>query len=359
VCFCSDECAAAYGAFAASNPWLGPDSAAAAGPLTEALVLRCLRALPERPHWFRVAQTCAGLWRLVSRHRAALRLPAAARAPRLDGAALARLLGRSGALRHVDFGGCVREGGGGGRGRGERRGTSAVCREQWAGWPAAHVRRGARGAALSPQPPRRPPRRTHIACRRRGRRARRPRACAVAGVGVGGGRCDVATDAVLRALGASCPRLETLSLRGCAAVTDLGLEAAAAGCPALERLDAAHCAQLSDDGLAAAAAAGLARLRLLSLAHCPLVAEPGLAAVAARCRRLGHLDVSGCPRVTDGALRALLRGCAGLFHLGVRGCVGLSAAELRRAERQVARVDGLPWRELVPADLSEPARLDF
>jgi hypothetical protein len=194
VCFCSDGCAAAYAAFAASNPWLGPDSGASAGPLTEALVLRCLRALPERPHWARVACASTGLWRLVSRHRTALRLPAAARAPGLDGAALGRLLGRSGALRHVDLGGC-----------------------------------------------------------------------------------DTATDAVLRQLGASCPRLETLSLRGCAAVTDLGLEAAAAGCAGLERLDAAHCPLLSDDGLAAAAAAGLARLRFLCLAHCPQV----LAAVAA------------------------------------------------------------------------------
>jgi hypothetical protein len=89
------------------------------------------------------------------------------------------------------------------------------------------------------------------------------------------------------------------------------------------------------------------------------VSEPGLAALAARCGRLGYLDVSHCPRVTDGALRAVLRGCGALFYLNVRGLCGLTTAELRRAERRVARVDGLPWREIVPADLSEPGRSEF
>jgi len=50
-------------------------------------------------------------------------------------------------------------------------------------------------------------------------------------------------------------------------------------------------------------------------------------------------------------LRSILRHCPQLGYLDVRGVNNLTTAELRRAERQVDEVQGLPWKDVIAADL--------
>lgn len=272
--FCSGECLAAYEQYAKSNNWLGTNSQAPAGPLSDVLLLRCLLFLPERPYWFRVAQVSNRLWALVSEHRTSVRFPGVIPSMKtvkmafksIDPQVIANFLARSSSLQHIDL-----------------------------------------------------------------------------------GDATVTDDAVCYHIGQSCPALKTLSLRASPHITDIGLEDVAQ-CHRLERLDLSHCLLVTDEGILALANS-LPLLQLLAVSHCPTITEEGISAIAKGCKKLLFLDMSYCHLITDRGLTAVLKSCRVLRYLDVTGLNNLSTAELRRASRQVRMVKGLPWKEIVAADL--------
>jgi hypothetical protein len=60
--FCSEECFEAFRLHARTNNFFGEDSRCAGGALPDALLMRCLLFIPERPGWFRLAMTCRRTW---------------------------------------------------------------------------------------------------------------------------------------------------------------------------------------------------------------------------------------------------------------------------------------------------------
>ena len=160
---------------------------------------------------------------------------------------------------------------------------------------------------------------------------------------------SVVDDKVCFHIGTNCPRLRTLSLRGSPQVTDIGIEDIAM-CRVLQRLDVSFCHLITDEGLLAIAR-NMPELELLAMSQCSDVTEEGVQAVAKGCRKLVYLDMAHCMRVTDRGLRSVLRHCPRLLYLDVRGVNNLTTAELRRAERHVEEVHGLPWKDVIAADL--------
>jgi hypothetical protein len=160
---------------------------------------------------------------------------------------------------------------------------------------------------------------------------------------------SVVDDKVCFHIGTNCPRLRTLSLRGSPQITDIGMEDVAM-CRVLQRLDLSFCHLITDEGIVSIGR-NMPELQLLAIAHCTDVTEEGVQAIAKGCRKLVYLDMAYCRRVTDRGLRSILRHCPQLGYLDVRGVNNLTTAELRRAERQVDDVQGLPWKDVIAADL--------
>ena len=131
------------------------------------------------------------------------------------------------------------------------------------------------------------------------------------------------TDAGLSALAADCPRLVSISFRGCVSVSDAGVRALAAGAAAargaLASVDARDCPRLSDAGLerAATAVAGTTSTSITLLVGGTGAGDGTLEALArgvkGRARGAGRpptplslsLDVTCCARTSPAALRAL------------------------------------------------------
>ena len=134
--------------------------------------------------------------------------------------------------------------------------------------------------------------------------------------------CDV-SDAALAALGAACPRLQSLDITGCSQITDVGLSHVASGCTALHTLKAAQCMRVTDAGITAVARR-TPLLRELDLSNCTAVGDQSVKAVAECCPELQGLAVCMLHSLTDDGLAALIRGCPKLQHLDVWSCQGLS-----------------------------------
>ncbi|XP_026493548.2 uncharacterized protein LOC113398825 isoform X1 [Vanessa tameamea] len=113
------------------------------------------------------------------------------------------------------------------------------------------------------------------------------------------------TDAVLKTVAQSCPKLESLNVSSCNSrkgfpypgVGDEGVGAVCAACPALARLDVSYLVALSDAGLAAAAS--LPRLGTLTARGMPALSAAPLSAVLRACPLLEELDACGCNGVSE------------------------------------------------------------
>jgi len=276
---CSRDCHDKFVRYQQTNPWLGVDSMAAGGPLSDELVLRFMLNMPERPYWFRLAQTCNRLWKIVSEYRTSIRMPGiygyqgrnktgvGEIFKTLDPQLMTRLLARSPRILHLDFSDSTNT-----------------------------------------------------------------------------------DDSVCFAIGESLRHLKTLSLRGCPHVSDLGLEEISL-CDRLERLDLTHCTHISDEGVCMVSR-GLPKLQYLSLSGCREVTETGLEWIAQACKELIYLDISYCGKVTDRGVKAVVKHCKGLQYLNLRGVNNISSAELKRIIKQVPHVEGVPWKEIVAADVA-------
>ncbi|XP_063830057.1 F-box/LRR-repeat protein 7-like isoform X2 [Ostrinia nubilalis] len=117
-------------------------------------------------------------------------------------------------------------------------------------------------------------------------------------------------NAVLKQVGQSCHKLETLNVASCnsirtfphSGVGDEGLKAVCAGCTALRRLDVSYLGGLSDAGLRCASrlsrlgwltARGLASLSAASVVHC-----------LQKCHQLEEIDLCGCDNVSEAVISA-------------------------------------------------------
>ena len=145
-----------------------------------------------------------------------------------------------------------------------------------------------------------------------------------------------------------CRVLQRLDLSFCHLVTDEGIVSIARNMPELELLAIAHCAEITEEGVQVR---GRVKVSMRKTRGWLLTFTQLLQAMAKGCRNLVYLDMAHCRQVTDRGLRAVLRHCQRLCYLDVRGVNNLTTAELRRAERLVEEVHGLPWKDVVAADL--------
>ena len=155
------------------------------------------------------------------------------------------------------------------------------------------------------------------------------------------------SDAVLRALGQHCPRLERASFGDREGFhgsetpylfTDDGVRALAEGCGALRHIELRQHQKVGDAGVAAIAKhcprleqvdltdsritdAGLVlllegrALKKLSLWGCESVTDRGLQTIVRHGRSLTHLDISFCSGITLKGIEELEAGCKGLKSL--------------------------------------------
>jgi hypothetical protein len=114
------------------------------------------------------------------------------------------------------------------------------------------------------------------------------------------------TDALLHALGQSCPRMQTFIFLCAKDITDAAVEALALGCPLIAKL---------------------------ALEPCPLLTNRSVFALAAHCPDLEDLFIPESPRVRRSALEHLVRSCAKLHTLMVSGAV-ITEAAAERLQRQ-------------------------
>ncbi|KAJ3163892.1 hypothetical protein HK101_000584 [Irineochytrium annulatum] len=117
------------------------------------------------------------------------------------------------------------------------------------------------------------------------------------------------TDASLKTIGASCPRLTHLDVSTTASISRLtseGVVAVARGCPMLTSLVLSGCSQVDDQALRCLAGSACgAGLRTLELTGCFQVTDHGVREIVGRCRALEVLDLGYCWRITDGGLEGL------------------------------------------------------
>ena len=185
------------------------------------------------------------------------------------------------------------------------------------------------------------------------------------------------SDAVLRALGRHCPRLEQASFgdrEGFHATdtpyvfTDDGVRALAKGCGALRHIELRQHSKVGDAGVAAIAKhcprleqvdltdsritdAGLAlllegrALKKLSLWGCESVTDRGLQTIVRHGRSLTHLDISFCSGITLKGIEELEAGCKGLTFL-----------DKEEAGPETEYTRG-PWRLSTPAPCAKLANI--
>ncbi|XP_026741151.1 uncharacterized protein LOC113503406 isoform X2 [Trichoplusia ni] len=134
------------------------------------------------------------------------------------------------------------------------------------------------------------------------------------------------TNAVLKRVAQSCPKLESLNISSCnsrrslphpeagsiartsTGVGDEGVAAVCRGCRGLAALDVSYLGALSDAGMRAAAA--LPRLARLTARGNPALSAASLACCLAACPLLEELDVCGCDAVSEELVCAAVRALA-------------------------------------------------
>ena len=139
------------------------------------------------------------------------------------------------------------------------------------------------------------------------------------------------SDAVLRALGRHCPRLEQASFgdrEGFHATdtpyvfTDDGVRALAKGCGALRHIELRQHSKVGDAGVAALAT-HCPRLEEVNLTDMYDVTDAGLALLL-ESRALKNLSLYGCESVTDHGLKTIVRHGRSLTHLDISFCSGVT-----------------------------------
>lgn len=131
----------------------------------------------------------------------------------------------------------------------------------------------------------------------------------------------------LLAVGAQCPHLRVLDLKGCRRVEDAGLKAIAHGCRLLESLKLSGCATATGPAFRAIFE-NLSNLQILVLDNCSLLQDRDMKtcfdAVDTRNPELKEcltsLDISGCERISDEGVYAICKSLGkGLYQLNISG----------------------------------------
>ncbi|CAH0588121.1 unnamed protein product [Chrysodeixis includens] len=169
------------------------------------------------------------------------------------------------------------------------------------------------------------------------------------------------TNAVMKRVAQSCPKLESLNISSCnsrrslphpeggsiartsTGVGDEGVAAVCRGCRALCALDVSYLGALSDAGLRAAAR--LPRLARLTARGNPALSAASLACCLAACPLLEEVDVCGCDAVSEEVVCAAVRALAERPRALTLRLAGTSAQP-----NELAR-DEYPSHKLLTVDL--------
>jgi hypothetical protein len=158
------------------------------------------------------------------------------------------------------------------------------------------------------------------------------------------------TDAVLRAIGQRCAKLEKLIVfRSEQQGTDVGVRAVLQGCPLLQETDVEYAEGIStelrmelarrrnltalrtrdwvgmDDELAQGVLKASPNLiRLMCNSCCEWLTDVTLAVCAQHCPRVQHIELLCCPRITNNAVRVLVSSLVNLRSVDLSGCSQLT-----------------------------------
>ena len=167
------------------------------------------------------------------------------------------------------------------------------------------------------------------------------------------------SDAVLRALGQHCPRLERASFGDREGFhgsdtpylfTDDGVRALAEGCVALRHIELRQHLKVGDAGVAALAT-HCPRLEQVDLTD-SRITDAGLALLL-EGRALKKLSLYGCESVTDGGLKAIVRHGRSLTHLDISFCSGVTLKGIDELEAGCEGLKRLEKEEAGPTEYTE------
>uniref|UniRef100_A0A7S1H030 F-box/LRR-repeat protein 15-like leucin rich repeat domain-containing protein n=1 Tax=Hemiselmis andersenii TaxID=464988 RepID=A0A7S1H030_HEMAN len=257
---CSRDCHDKFVHYQKTNPWLGKDSKAAGGPLSDELVLRFMLNMPERPYWYRLAQTCHRLWMIVSQYRTSIRMPGiyahqgkSKTGPgdvykTLDPQLMGRLLKRSPRLLHLDFSDSTNT-------------DDSVC------FAIGECLRHLKTLSLRGCP--------HVS--------------------------DIGLEEI-----SLCDRLERLDLTHCTHISDEGVCMVSRGLPKLQYLSLSGCREVTETGLEWIAKGGN-QLIYLDISYCGRVTDRGVKAIVKHCKGLQYLNVRGVNNISSAELKRIIR----------------------------------------------------
>lgn len=114
----------------------------------------------------------------------------------------------------------------------------------------------------------------------------------------------IATDALCKAIAASCNNLRALRISRSRYFSEMSFLLIVAACPILETLDLESCEQIRDTGIEAIAF-NCPQIERLNIANDWQVTDRGIAALGRKCKRLKELNVRHCPEVSLFALRSV------------------------------------------------------
>ncbi|XP_060073540.1 uncharacterized protein LOC132553322 [Ylistrum balloti] len=143
---------------------------------------------------------------------------------------------------------------------------------------------------------------------------------------------DIALDQIAR----NCPRLQRLSVQGCALVTDVGFAHVADHCGELRDLivnslemHSTPGRNITDNGLMSLAR-GCPRLKCLVINKCPGVGSTGLIEIAEQCRDLEEIQVAECLSVTDASVIAFAKNCLSLRIVNLNSCLQITSEAVNK-----------------------------
>ncbi|CAG8806102.1 18369_t:CDS:2, partial [Dentiscutata erythropus] len=148
------------------------------------------------------------------------------------------------------------------------------------------------------------------------------------------------TDASLKQIAESCPKLHTLRLIDCEKITDQGVYAIASAYPNMQKYVLDDCGEITDISVKKIAQSN-PNLKYLNLNWCHLVSDDSICAIARSCPKLEQLYLENCD-ITDVSMSALAN-LYNLQKLDIEDCEKISINEIITLQSKIPTLDIIGW----------------